>query len=75
MVAAENKIQKIYFDNDFIYIEIEGQTIKKNLESLSSKLKSATALQRNSFKISPSGYGIHWYLIDEDLSIAAMLKN
>jgi len=75
MVAAENKIQKIYFDNDFIYIEIEGQTIKKNLESLSSKLKSATALQRNSFKISPSGYGIHWYLIDEDLSVAAMLKN
>ena len=75
MVAAENKIQKIYFDNDFIYIEIEGQTIKKNLESLSSKLKSATALQRNSFKISPSGYGIHWDLIDEDLSIAAMLKN
>ncbi len=74
MVVLENKVQKVYFDANFIYIEIGGQTIKRNLSSLSAKLKDATTQQRNAFKISPSGYGIHWYLIDEDLSIAAMLK-
>jgi hypothetical protein len=30
--------------------------------------------ERNEFKISPSGYGIHWSLLDEDLSINGLLK-
>ncbi|OYZ50723.1 MAG: hypothetical protein B7Y15_08625 [Bacteroidetes bacterium 24-39-8] len=27
------------------------------------------------FTISPSGYGIHWPLIDEDLAVDAILKS
>ena len=26
------------------------------------------------FKVSPSGYGIHWPLIDEDLSFNGLIK-
>jgi hypothetical protein len=36
------------------------------------RLKSATAAQRANFEIMPMG--IHWPDIDEDLSIAGMLK-
>ena len=30
--------------------------------------------ERNTYEISPSGYGIHWSLIDEDLSIDGLLE-
>ncbi|MFI5222153.1 MAG: DUF2442 domain-containing protein, partial [Bacteroidia bacterium] len=30
--------------------------------------------ERGNFEISPSGYGIHWSLIDEDLSINGLIK-
>ena len=48
----------------------------KRLTSLkiSNKLKNATDIERAFYKISPSGYGIHWPLIDEDLSVEAILK-
>jgi hypothetical protein len=29
--------------------------------------------ERNNFEVSPSGYGIHWPLIDEDLSIDGLI--
>jgi hypothetical protein len=44
------------------------------LDKISNKLRLANELQRNFYKISPSGYGIHWPLIDEDLSVDALLK-
>ncbi len=32
-------------------------------------------LERAMYRISPSGYGIHWPLIDEDLSINGILRD
>ena len=69
-----HKIDSIKFDKDFIYLNIDGNEIKVALDSLSLKLKSADDYQRMFYKISPSGYGIHWPLIDEDLSIEGILK-
>ena len=69
-----HKIDSIKFDQDFIYLNIDGNEIKVALDSLSLKLKSADEYQRMFYKISPSGYGIHWALIDEDLSIEGILK-
>ena len=69
-----HKIKSIKFDQDFIYLNIDGNDIKVSLDTLSMKLKSADEYQRMFYKISPSGYGIHWPLIDEDLSIEGILK-
>jgi hypothetical protein len=44
------------------------------INKVSKKLEAANEIQRNFFKISPSGYGIHWPLIDVDLSIDHILK-
>ena len=44
------------------------------LSDISDKLANATEQERMDFKISPSGYGIHWRLLDEDLSINGLLK-
>ena len=73
-MISTHKIDSIKFDQDFIYLNIDGNEIKVALDSLSLKLKSADEYQRMFYKISPSGYGIHWPLIDEDLSIEGILK-
>jgi hypothetical protein len=73
-MIATHKIQDITFNKNFIELQIDGKQVKILLDKISSKLLSANDLQRNLFKISPSGYGIHWPLIDEDLSVDALLK-
>ncbi|MDP2385608.1 MAG: DUF2442 domain-containing protein [Bacteroidota bacterium] len=73
-MIVTHKIQDIAFHDNFIQLMIDGKQLKISLDKVSAKLKSADDFQRNFFKISPSGYGIHWPLIDEDLSVDALLK-
>jgi len=73
-MIATHKIQDISFDKDSMQLQIDGKEVKILLDKISLKLKNASDLQRNFYKISPSGYGIHWPLIDEDLSVDALLK-
>jgi hypothetical protein len=73
-MIATHVIQDISFDQDAMSLKIDGKPITVLLDKISSKLKSADTMQRNFYKISPSGYGIHWPLIDEDLSVEAILK-
>jgi hypothetical protein len=68
-------ISSISFVSDFMVITVNNQTIKLKLTDVSEKLAKASEKERNDFKISPSGYGIHWPLLDEDLSINGMLKS
>jgi hypothetical protein len=73
MIATHN-IQKITFEQNSLNINIDGKEIMISLDKVSPKLKTANNIQRSFYKISPSGYGIHWPLIDEDLSVDALLK-
>jgi hypothetical protein len=68
-------ISDISFVSDFMVITVNNQTIKLKLTDISEKLANASEKERNDFEISPSGYGIHWPLLDEDLSINGMLKS
>ena len=70
----KHNIKNITFDKDYISLTIDGKKISILLETVSKKLKAADEYQRMLYKISPSGYGIHWPLIDEDLAINALLK-
>lgn len=74
-MIATHKIETIHFNQDFIILTIDGNKLTIPLDKLSAKLKSATDIERNFYKISPSGYGIHWPLIDEDLSIEGILRD
>jgi hypothetical protein len=40
----------------------------------SKRLATATEQERLDVGLSPGGYGIHWPLIDEDLSVNGLLK-
>ncbi|MBM3240383.1 DUF2442 domain-containing protein [Candidatus Poribacteria bacterium] len=66
-------ISNIRFEGDFLLLSIGGEERKFRLKKISSTLEKASEKERNTFEISPSGYGIHWPLLDEDISIDGLL--
>jgi hypothetical protein len=41
----------------------------------SERLARASVMERSRAELSPSGYGIHWPLIDEDLAVGALVRD
>ena len=74
-MIASHTIQNVSFQDDFLVLKMDGKEFKISLDKASPKLKAATTIERGFYKISPSGYGIHWALIDEDLSVNALLAS
>ena len=68
------KISKIYFEQDNLVLILNDQKYFFKIIEISDKLARADEKDRNNFNISPSGYGIHWPSIDEDLSINGLLN-
>ena len=54
-------------------LTIDGQEKALQVSERSPALQNASEKEKNLFEISPSGYGIHWPLLDEDLSIDGLL--
>ena len=73
-MIATKKIDEISFNNKSLVIKLNGITYTISLEKASGKLAKASDMERGLYKVSPSGYGIHWPLIDEDLSVEALIK-
>ena len=69
-----HKVQKITFSGSQMRLKVDGKEVVVNLTKTSQRLLKATKKEREEYKVSPSGYGIHWSLIDEDLSIEALLN-
>jgi len=67
-------IGDIKFTANHMLITVDGQTFKLLLSEVSKKLAEASEHDRRDYKISPSGYGIHWKMLDEDLSVNGMLR-
>jgi len=68
-----HEISDIHFTDETLKIKIDGKNHEFKLSAISEKLADASDIERNKYEISPSGYGIHWPLIDEDLSIDGFL--
>jgi hypothetical protein len=68
-----HKIEKIKFEGSLMNINIDGQDYKIDLRNQSMKLSESDLKVKNNYQISPSGYGIHWPDIDEDLSIDGLI--
>ena len=68
-----HKIKNIDFDKGFMLLTVDNKSYKITLSDVSTKLTKASDKVRNDFKISASGYGIHWTQIDEDLSVDALI--
>ena len=60
---------------DALVLVLADRRVRIPWERCSQTLASATHLQRSTAELSPGGYGIHWPLLDEDLSIGGLLRN
>ena len=69
-----HKIKNIKFIDDRFSVVIDGNNYSFDIKSISNKLLNATQSVRNNYRISPSGYGINWPLLDEDISIDGLIK-
>lgn len=61
-------------DECYLYLDVDDQLYRVSWQQCSQKLSRATQQERAFIQISPSGYGLHWPLIDEDLAINPLLK-
>lgn len=67
-------IMELRFENDNLIIVVDNRTLRFKLADISNKLAKASEQERLDYKISPSGYGIHWRQLDEDLSVNGFLN-
>ena len=65
----------IEITRDVLIVVLADRRVRIPWERCSKKLASATKLQRSTAELSPGGYGIHWPLLDEDLSISGLLRD
>jgi hypothetical protein len=72
-MKKSHKIQKISFSEDKMVIKVDGKKYIFKIADISQKLEAASQAEREKYEISPSGYGIHWPALDEDLSIDGLL--
>ena len=67
-------ITSVRFQQHMLVIEADGKRLICDLNKLSQRLLQANDEERDNYVISPSGYGIHWPALDEDVSVHALLK-
>jgi len=68
-----HEIGRVHFENDCMRVQIDGKEHVFDLKKISPRLLHSSSEQRAKYEVSPSGYGIHWPLIDEDLSVDGLL--
>ena len=68
-----HEISGIWFEEDTMLVGIDGNRMRFDLRQVSEALLKASGAARNTWEISPTWYGIHWPLIDEDLSVDGLL--
>ncbi len=67
-------VQEIEFDDTNLILSVDGQEYRLPLSAVSHKLAKGRDAERRIYQISPSGYGVRWPVVDEDLSIDGLLK-
>ncbi len=72
-MKAYHDVKNLHFTDEYIILTIDGDEKRFRIKEISSALERASQTERNVYEISASGYGIHWPLIDEDISIDGLL--
>ena len=68
-----HEIGTVQFKGEYMVLTVDGDEKRFRIGEISPALEKASDKERMTYEVSPSGYGIHWPLIDEDLSVDALL--
>jgi len=70
-----HEVEGIKTTDMHLYLTVDGQPYRIKWTDCSTKLSNTTADKRAYIDLSPSGYGLHWPLLDEDLPITPLLRH
>lgn len=73
-LTADERVSGVSFSAEALSVSLmDGRTISVPL-TWYPKLLHASSEQRDNWKLSGGGYGIHWPELDEDLSTEGLLR-
>ena len=73
MMKKYHEVENVHVENGILRLLVDGNSVQRKLKDVSSLLATAKDEEQKEFEVSPSGYGIYWPLIDEDISIDSLL--
>ncbi len=68
-----HQLENIEVEGTLLHITVDGDAYHIDLPQQSRRLRAAPMEALRHVEVSPSGYGLHWPEIDEDLSIDGLL--
>ena len=66
-------VRIVSVSGSLLHLDVDGKSYKIDLAKQSQRLAHATPRQRARINVSPSGYGLHWPEVDEDLSVDGLI--
>jgi hypothetical protein len=75
MIETKHRVMIVSTNEDGLTLKIDGKVVSAGWGDLSARLAEAPQVARQSIVISPTGYGLHWPLVDEDLSVDGILRD
>ena len=72
-MKQHHQVEHVHVEKGILSLIVDGKKVQLELKDISPLLSGAKEEEQNEFEVSPSGYGIHWPLIDEDISIDGLL--
>ncbi len=72
-MKKHHQVENVCIEKGILSLIVDGSNIQRELKDVSPLLAAATEEEQKEFEVSPSGYGIHWPLIDEDISLDGLL--
>jgi hypothetical protein len=67
-------VQDVTLEDGILRLTVDNRIIHTDIRDISMVLAKATEEELRFFEITPSGYGLHWPLLDEDISIDGLLN-
>ena len=75
MTETQHNVRILKTTDEALEVEIDGRMLSLPWSELSKRLANAQKVARETIEVSPAGYGLHWPLVDEDLSIEGILRD
>ena len=72
-MKKHHQVSRVAVRQGRLTLTVDGRRLAFPLRTLSRRLATAKPSETSVFAVSPSGYGIHWPLLDEDISIDGLL--
>jgi hypothetical protein len=69
-----HNVESVGFEGGSLVLRVDGKVFRVAVAAVSQRLTHASEAARRNYRISPSGYGIHWPELDEDLSLDGLIR-